>query len=111
MKPSEYPYLSAIPLNTTNNSVLNFALYPILAGIPRVTARNSTPSAMAGSPLHLSVEFCASPPPYAARWLHGDRIYTPGSQYGGEVIAYGFTVRDLNQSQSFIQPYVFLECI
>uniref|UniRef100_A0A182K580 Uncharacterized protein n=1 Tax=Anopheles christyi TaxID=43041 RepID=A0A182K580_9DIPT len=59
--------------------------------IPRVIARNSTPVAMAGLPLHLSVEFCSSPPAYAARWLHGDRIYTPGSQYGGEVLAYGFT--------------------
>uniref|UniRef100_A0A182P5D1 Uncharacterized protein n=1 Tax=Anopheles epiroticus TaxID=199890 RepID=A0A182P5D1_9DIPT len=61
------------------------------AGIPRVTARNSTPVATAGSPLHLSVEFCSNPPAYAARWLHGDRIYTPGSQHGSEVYAYGFT--------------------
>ncbi|XP_053668118.1 uncharacterized protein LOC128718520 [Anopheles marshallii] len=60
-------------------------------GIPKVTARNSTPSTMAGTPLHLSVEFCSNPPAHAARWLHGDRIYTPGNQYGGEVFAYGLT--------------------
>uniref|UniRef100_A0A182M6I3 Uncharacterized protein n=1 Tax=Anopheles culicifacies TaxID=139723 RepID=A0A182M6I3_9DIPT len=59
--------------------------------VPKVTARNSTPSATAGTPLHLSVEFCSNPPAHAARWLHGDRIYTPGNQYGGEVFAYGFT--------------------
>uniref|UniRef100_A0A182WDR3 Uncharacterized protein n=1 Tax=Anopheles minimus TaxID=112268 RepID=A0A182WDR3_9DIPT len=45
----------------------------------------------AGTALHLSVEFCSNPPPHAARWLHGDRIYIPGNQYGGEVFAYGFT--------------------
>ncbi|XP_049298245.1 uncharacterized protein LOC125771564 [Anopheles funestus] len=60
-------------------------------GVPKVTARNSTPAATAGTPLHLSVEFCSNPPAHAARWLHGDRIYTPGNQYGGEVFAYGFT--------------------
>ncbi|XP_050080083.1 uncharacterized protein LOC126567817 [Anopheles maculipalpis] len=60
-------------------------------GVPKVTARNSTPVALTGTPLHLSVEFCSNPPAYAARWLHGDRIYTPGNQYGGEVFAYGFT--------------------
>uniref|UniRef100_A0A182KGY7 Uncharacterized protein n=1 Tax=Anopheles christyi TaxID=43041 RepID=A0A182KGY7_9DIPT len=49
-----------------------------------------TPVAYPGSPLHLSVEFCANPPAYAARWLHGDRVYTPGNQYGTDVLAYGF---------------------
>uniref|UniRef100_A0A182SGD8 Uncharacterized protein n=1 Tax=Anopheles maculatus TaxID=74869 RepID=A0A182SGD8_9DIPT len=59
--------------------------------VPKVTARNSTPVALTGTPLHLSVEFCSNPPAHAARWLHGDRIYTPGNQYGGEVFVYGFT--------------------
>ncbi|KFB46491.1 hypothetical protein ZHAS_00014480 [Anopheles sinensis] len=58
---------------------------------PTVSARNSTPSVSPGTPLHLSVEFCANPPAYAARWLHGDRVYTPGNQYGSDVVAYGFT--------------------
>ncbi|XP_049539268.1 uncharacterized protein LOC125953629 [Anopheles darlingi] len=58
---------------------------------PKITARNVTPAVTAGSPLHLSVEFCANPPAYAARWLHGDRVYTPGRQYGSEVFAYGLT--------------------
>ncbi|XP_050093325.1 uncharacterized protein LOC126576197 [Anopheles aquasalis] len=58
---------------------------------PKITARNVTPAATAGSPLHLAVEFCANPPAYAARWLHGDRVYTPGRQYGNEVYAYGLT--------------------
>uniref|UniRef100_A0A182NSW5 Uncharacterized protein n=1 Tax=Anopheles dirus TaxID=7168 RepID=A0A182NSW5_9DIPT len=57
---------------------------------PSVSARNTTPVAYPGSPLHLSVEFCANPPAYAARWLHGDRVYTPGNQYGTDVLAYGF---------------------
>lgn len=55
-------------------------------------ARNSTPVAYPGSPLHLAVEFCANPPAHAARWLHGDRVYTPGNQYGNTVLAYGVTV-------------------
>ncbi|KFB46487.1 AGAP011095-PA-like protein [Anopheles sinensis] len=59
-------------------------------GAPSVSARNTTPVAYPGSPLHLSVEFCANPPAYAARWLHGDRVYTPGNQYGSDVLAYGF---------------------
>ncbi|XP_052873244.1 uncharacterized protein LOC128278555 [Anopheles cruzii] len=59
-------------------------------GAPSVSARNMTPVAYPGSPLHLSVEFCANPPAYAARWLHGDRVYTPGNQYGSDVLAYGF---------------------
>lgn len=54
--------------------------------------RNQTPIAYPGSPLHLSVEFCANPPAYAARWLHGERIYTPGNQYGSAVLAYGVIV-------------------
>ncbi|XP_058979668.1 uncharacterized protein LOC101899127 [Musca domestica] len=59
-------------------------------GQPTVVARNTTPVAYPGSPLHLSVEFCANPPAHAARWLHGDRVYTPGNQYGNTVLAYGF---------------------
>lgn len=55
-------------------------------------ARNTTPVAYPGSPLHLSVEFCANPPAYAARWLHGDLVYTPGKKYGDDVLAYGFIV-------------------
>ncbi|XP_061390158.1 uncharacterized protein LOC133325404, partial [Musca vetustissima] len=58
---------------------------------PTVLARNTTPVAYPGSPLHLSVEFCANPPAHAARWLHGERVYTPGNQYGNTVLAYGFT--------------------
>ncbi|XP_052873243.1 uncharacterized protein LOC128278554 [Anopheles cruzii] len=58
---------------------------------PKVSARNSTPTAAPGASLHLSVEFCANPPAYAARWLHGDQVYTPGNQYGSEVLAYGLT--------------------
>ena len=61
-------------------------------GIPTVIGRNTTPSAFPGSPLHLSVEFCANPPAHAARWLHGDRVYTPGNQYGLDVLAYGVIV-------------------
>ncbi|ETN65061.1 hypothetical protein AND_003179 [Anopheles darlingi] len=64
---------------------------------PKITARNVTPAATAGSPLHLSVEFCANPPAYAARWLHGDRVYTPGRQYGSEVFAYGLTQQQQHQ--------------
>ncbi|XP_055537751.1 uncharacterized protein LOC129725692 [Wyeomyia smithii] len=59
-------------------------------GAPTVIARNTTPVAFPGSPLHLSVEFCANPPAYAARWLHGDLVYTPGKKYGDDVLAYGF---------------------
>lgn len=63
-----------------------------LPGGPTVFARNTTPIAYPGSPLHLIVEFCANPPAHAARWLHGDRVYTPGNQYGIDVLAYGFIV-------------------
>lgn len=59
-------------------------------GAPTVIARNTTPVAYPGSPLHLSVEFCANPAAYAARWLHGDLVYTPGKKYGDDVLAYGF---------------------
>ncbi|XP_058065532.1 uncharacterized protein LOC131215164 [Anopheles bellator] len=58
---------------------------------PKVSARNSTPTAGPGASLHLAVEFCANPPAYAARWLHGDQVYTPGNHYGSEVLAYGLT--------------------
>lgn len=57
-----------------------------------MSAKNVTPVAHPGSPLHLTVEFCANPPAYAARWLHGERIYHPGKQYGADVLAYGFIV-------------------
>lgn len=61
-------------------------------GFPTVTARNNTPIAHPGLPLHLFVEFCANPAAHAARWLHGDRVYTPGNQYGSDVLAYAVTV-------------------
>lgn len=61
-------------------------------GFPTVTARNNTPLAYPGNPLHLFVEFCANPPATAARWLHGDRVYTPGNQYGSDILAYAVTV-------------------
>lgn len=64
----------------------------LFSGSPTVTTRNHTPVAYPGSPLHLSVEFCANPPAFAARWLHGDRVYTPGNQYGIDVLAYGVIV-------------------
>ncbi|KAL7738080.1 hypothetical protein ACLKA6_006432 [Drosophila palustris] len=60
---------------------------------PTVVALNATPVAYPGSPLHLNVEFCANPPAHAARWLHGDRVFTPGNQYGSTVLAY--SVKDL----------------
>ncbi|XP_041448811.1 uncharacterized protein LOC111075644 isoform X2 [Drosophila obscura] len=62
-------------------------------GSPTATALNATPIAYPGSPLHLNVEFCANPPAHAARWLHGDRVFTPGNQYGSTVLAY--SVKDL----------------
>ncbi|XP_060655995.1 irregular chiasm C-roughest protein [Drosophila nasuta] len=62
-------------------------------GAPTVVALNATPVAYPGSPLHLNVEFCANPPAHAARWLHGDRVFTPGNQYGSTVLAY--SVKDL----------------
>lgn len=75
--------------------MMSFSCLLFISGMPTVVARNSTPVAYPGSPLHLSVEFCANPPAHAARWLHGDRIYTPGNQYGSTVLAYGVTVRIL----------------
>lgn len=69
--------------------------YNLISGAPTVSIRNQTPAAYPGSPLHLSVEFCANPPAYAARWLHGDRVYTPGNQYGSDVLAYGVIVSQL----------------
>lgn len=66
--------------------------YLIFLGLPTVIGRNTTPTAFPGSTLHLSVEFCANPPAHAARWLHGDRVYTPGNQYGLDVLAYGIIV-------------------
>lgn len=65
---------------------------PHLTGPPTAVARNATPISHPGSPLHLYVEFCANPPAFAARWLHGDRIYTPGNQYGVDVLAYAVQV-------------------
>lgn len=67
-------------------------------GFPTVTARNETPPAFPGLPLHLFVEFCANPAATAARWLHGDRVYTPGNQYGADVLAYGVTVSSINST-------------
>lgn len=69
-----------------------FHFSSLCSGAPTVSVRNQTPIAYPGSPLHLSVEFCANPPAYAARWLHGDRVYTPGNQYGSAVLAYGVIV-------------------
>jgi hypothetical protein len=74
-----------------NHLIKTFLFDPII-GFPTVSARNSTPLAFPGLPLHLFVEFCANPPAHAARWLHGDRVYTPGNQYGADVLAYGVTV-------------------
>lgn len=68
-----------------------------------MSVRNHTPIAYPGSPLHLSVEFCANPPAYAARWLHGDRVYTPGNQYGIDVLAYGVIVRNIS---SCVHDYI-----
>lgn len=75
-------------------------------GFPTVSARNTTPPAFPGLPLHLFVEFCANPPAHAARWLHGDRVYTPGNQYGADVLAYGVTV-----SHSKTLVYKLIMCI
>ena len=77
-------------------------------GPPTVTSRNSTPTAYAGAPLHLSVEFCANPPAHAARWLHGDRVYTPGNQYGTNVLTYGVIVRHISYVNliSFLKTFL-----
>lgn len=80
---------NAMYLRTVDGTQLTII---ISTGFPTVTARNTTPPAFPGLPLHLFVEFCANPPAHAARWLHGDRVYTPGNQYGADVLAYGVTV-------------------
>ncbi|XP_033254513.1 uncharacterized protein LOC117193974 [Drosophila miranda] len=64
-----------------------------LTNLRESPALNAAPVAYPGSPLHLNVEFCANPPAHAARWLHGDRVFTPGNQYGSTVLAY--SVKDL----------------
>lgn len=76
-------------------------------GFPTVTARNETPAAFPGLPLHLFVEFCANPPATAARWLHGDRVYTPGNQYGADVLAYGVTVSWTMHDNAIIKLFSF----
>ncbi|KAM7344618.1 irregular chiasm C-roughest protein teiresias [Cochliomyia hominivorax] len=87
-----YKCIGQSPINKKKLEVLQ-TVGVTVKGFPTVMARNSTPVAYPGSPLHLSVEFCANPPAHAARWLHGDRVYTPGNQYGSTVLAYG--VKDL----------------
>lgn len=74
--------------------------------MPTVSVRNHTPIAYPGSPLHLSVEFCANPPAYAARWLHGDRVYTPGNQYGIDVLAYGVIVSTIENAVLVLYYYI-----
>lgn len=81
---------------TCNVIDFELALSCLTTGFPTVTARNETPASFPGLPLHLFVEFCANPPATAARWLHGDRVYTPGNQYGADVLAYGVTVSSVN---------------
>ncbi|XP_037825341.1 uncharacterized protein LOC119613379 [Lucilia sericata] len=85
-----YKCIGQSPINKKKLEVLQ-TVGVTVKGFPTVVARNSTPVAYPGSPLHLSVEFCANPPAHAARWLHGDRVYTPGNQYGSTVLAYGVT--------------------
>ncbi|CRL08182.1 CLUMA_CG020961, isoform A, partial [Clunio marinus] len=85
-----YKCVGQNPTNKKKLEVLNTIALGV-KGFPTVTAKNTTPSAFPGSPLHLVVEFCANPPAYAARWLHGDKVYTPGNQYGVDVLAYSVT--------------------
>ncbi|XP_037888310.1 uncharacterized protein LOC119636778 isoform X1 [Glossina fuscipes] len=85
-----YKCIGQSPMNKKKLEVLQTVAVTV-KGAPTVVARNSTPVAYPGSPLHLAVEFCANPPAHAARWLHGDRVYTPGNQYGNTVLAYGVT--------------------
>ncbi|XP_018799508.1 PREDICTED: uncharacterized protein LOC108975465 [Bactrocera latifrons] len=85
-----YKCIGQSPTNKKKLEVLQ-TVGVTVKGSPTVVARNSTPVAYPGSPLHLAVEFCANPPAHAARWLHGDRVYTPGNQYGSTVLAYGVT--------------------
>ncbi|XP_054737939.1 uncharacterized protein LOC129244344 [Anastrepha obliqua] len=87
-----YKCIGQSPTNKKKLEVLQ-TVGVTVKGSPTVVARNATPVAYPGSPLHLAVEFCANPPAHAARWLHGDRVYTPGNQYGSTVLAY--VVKDL----------------
>ncbi|XP_044248637.1 irregular chiasm C-roughest protein [Drosophila takahashii] len=87
-----YKCVGQSPTNKKKLEVLQSVTVSV-KGAPTVTALNATPIAYPGSPLHLNVEFCANPPAHAARWLHGDRVFTPGNQYGSTVLAYA--VKDL----------------
>nr|NP_001286391.1 teiresias, isoform B [Drosophila melanogaster]NP_523731.2 teiresias, isoform A [Drosophila melanogaster]AAF58341.2 teiresias, isoform A [Drosophila melanogaster]AHN56189.1 teiresias, isoform B [Drosophila melanogaster] len=87
-----YKCVGQSPTNKKKLEVLQSVTVSV-KGAPTVMALNATPVAYPGSPLHLNVEFCANPPAHAARWLHGDRVFTPGNQYGTTVLAYA--VKDL----------------
>ncbi|XP_017962051.1 hemicentin-1 [Drosophila navojoa] len=87
-----YKCVGQSPANKKKLEVLQSVVVSV-KGAPTVVALNATPVAYPGSPLHLNVEFCANPPAHAARWLHGDRVFTPGNQYGSTVLAY--SVKDL----------------
>ncbi|XP_030388235.1 uncharacterized protein LOC115634559 [Scaptodrosophila lebanonensis] len=87
-----YKCVGQSPANKKKLEVLQSVTVSV-KGAPTVVALNATPVAYPGSPLHLNVEFCANPPAHAARWLHGDRVFTPGNQYGSTVLAY--SVKDL----------------
>ncbi|XP_017068964.1 irregular chiasm C-roughest protein [Drosophila eugracilis] len=87
-----YKCVGQSPTNKKKLEVLQSVTVSV-KGAPTVMALNATPVAYPGSPLHLNVEFCANPPAHAARWLHGDRVFTPGNQYGSTVLAYA--VKDL----------------
>ncbi|XP_020815524.1 irregular chiasm C-roughest protein [Drosophila serrata] len=87
-----YKCVGQSPANKKKLEVLQSVTVSV-KGAPTAMALNSTPVAYPGSPLHLNVEFCANPPAHAARWLHGDRVFTPGNQYGSTVLAY--SVKDL----------------
>ncbi|XP_052841086.1 irregular chiasm C-roughest protein [Drosophila gunungcola] len=87
-----YKCVGQSPTNKKKLEVLQSVTVSV-KGAPTVMALNATPIAYPGSPLHLNVEFCANPPAHAARWLHGDRVFTPGNQYGTTVLAYA--VKDL----------------
>lgn len=50
---------------------IKFAHFLAQKGFPTVTARNKTPSAFPGLPLHLFVEFCANPPATAGKRSFG----------------------------------------
>ncbi|KAH8319798.1 hypothetical protein KR074_006106, partial [Drosophila pseudoananassae] len=87
-----YKCVGQSPANKKKLEVLQSVTVSV-KGAPTAVALNATPIAYPGSPLHLNVEFCANPPAHAARWLHGDRVFTPGNQYGATVLAYA--VKDL----------------